>query len=43
MESGTEARLAGSQGIEGDWQGTVGEKKHRLVVSVRRNHLEVDA
>jgi pimeloyl-ACP methyl ester carboxylesterase len=34
MESGTEARLAGSQGIEGDWQGTVGEKKRRLVVRI---------
>jgi non-heme chloroperoxidase len=34
MESGAEARLAGAPGIEGDWQGTVGEQKRRLVVRI---------
>lgn len=34
MESGTEARLARSHGIEGDWQGTIGENKRRLVVRI---------
>lgn len=34
IESGTEARLAGLQSIEGDWQGTVGEMKRRLVVRI---------
>ena len=34
MESETEARMAKSQGLEGDWQGRVGEQKRRLVVRV---------
>ncbi len=34
MASVSEARPAGGQSIAGDWQGTVGEKKRRLVVRI---------
>jgi non-heme chloroperoxidase len=34
MESVTEACLEGQPGIAGDWQGTIGEKKRRLVVRI---------
>src|SRR5215469_11046186 len=34
MESGTEACLEEPQSIAGDWQGTIGEKKRRLVVRI---------
>ncbi|HTS24319.1 MAG TPA: alpha/beta hydrolase [Bryobacteraceae bacterium] len=34
MESVTEACLEGRRGIAGDWQGTIGEKKRRLVVRI---------
>ena len=34
MESETEVCLEGRRGIAGDWQGTIGEKKRRLVVRI---------
>jgi non-heme chloroperoxidase len=34
MESLSEAHTAGGPGLAGDWQGTVGEKKRRLVVRI---------
>lgn len=34
MEPGTEVCLEGRRGIAGDWQGTVGEQKRRVVMRI---------